>query len=244
MLRHYLDAVRICKNMLNELSTDPMHKTDVCLALQEKIISLLTGLENNIRRNKSAEKKIKQTLGDKINRKTKEHARALKERLKAIQSRIDEYHYYRILFKSFGDGIAFLYIDKYSLKTQNFKEGTGFIINKKGSRFERKCLRIALKGGNIAIMNDLTNVLKYFDLTLVKEPGIWFPLELKSSKVKKGVQQDKAEKLMGYLIDDRPTDIYGRGHEMSRMEHVTEMIDQTGKANLILDKARKQGIAI
>src|SRR5690606_25362697 len=133
-----------------------------CLLIQEKLIVSLTNIEYRIRKAKNEASGIKKLLANKNLQNSKEKSKQLKAQSKILLKRIDDYQNIRILFKSIADGIAFLYINRFDLKAQNFKQSTGFISNKKGSRLERKCFRYAFKAGGIAIMNDLTNVLKYF----------------------------------------------------------------------------------
>jgi hypothetical protein len=244
IIKYYIPSIRKCLNLLKKIQADPMTQAGTCYELQEKLISQLTILESKIRAHKKRSKEIKKLFGDRSRQKSKEESKTLKLKLKTIEENIEDYHFLRILFKSIGDGIAFLYIDRFSLKPQNFKESPGFISLKKGNRFERKCFRMVFNKGGIAILNDLTNVLKYFDLTLIKDINVWFPIELKSGKSRRDAQIEKGTRLLKYLIEDQPADVYERGHEMHRVEHLSELRDNVEKVNHLIDRARVSGYVI
>lgn len=244
ILSYYLPAIREVVSLLKELEKDPMGNKATCLAIQERLIVNLTNIEARIQKTKKEVSAIKQRLGDRNLKNTKEEAKQLKARSKSLLQRVDEYQYLRILFKSIGDGIAFLYINRFDLKTQNFKQSTGFISNKKGNRLERQCFRQAFKAGGIAIMNDLTNVLKYFDLMIIAGIDAWYPIEVKSGSSKNKVQADKGSTLMKYLIADVPADIYERGGPMIRQSLTSSIQDHVGQVNALIGDARQKGFAL
>lgn len=244
ILRYYLPAIRKIVNQLKELEKDPMGRSMTCLLIQEKLIVNLTNIEYRIRKAKSEVSGIKKLLADKDLHNSKERSKQLKAKSKILLKRIDEYQNIRILFKSIADGIAFLYINRFDLKAQNFKQSTGFISNKKGSRLERKCFRHTFKAGGIAIMNDLTNVLKYFDLMIITGLDEWFPIEVKSGSSKNKVQADKGKTLINYLLADEPADIYERGTPMIRQSLVSKVQDHIEKVNDLIKEARQRGFAL
>lgn len=244
ILRYYLPTIRKIVNQLKELEKDPMGSGTTCLLIQEKLIVSLTNIEYRIRKAKNEASGIKKLLANKNLRNSKEKSKQLKAQSKILLKRIDDYQNIRILFKSIADGIAFLYINRFDLKAQNFKQSTGFISNKKGSRLERKCFRYAFKAGGIAIMNDLTNVLKYFDLMIITGIDEWFPIEVKSGSSKNKVQANKGSTLMKYLLADEPADIYERGMPMIRQSLVSNVQDHVEKVNGLFKEARQKGFAL
>jgi hypothetical protein len=95
------------------------------------------------------------------------------------------------LLKAIGDGVAFLYLSKWDLKTMVFKEKPGFISGKEGLSLERRVLREAFARGGFAILNDLTTCLRYGDLTVPGAEGFMI-IELKSGGT--GARSDRAKR--------------------------------------------------
>jgi hypothetical protein len=96
----------------------------------------------------------------------------------------------------------------------------------------------------IAILNDLTNVLKYFDLTLIRGIDDWYPLELKSGRSRRPIQFEKGERLLNYLFNDTPSDLYERGHVMQRMEASSPPVDYAPAINELIKEARVKNYVI
>lgn len=244
LLKYYLPKIRELLTLLKTLEKDPMGNKSICLALQEKLITSLTKIEYRIKKVKKEVSNIKQLLGNKALNNTKEEAKRLKARSKNLYQKIDQYQQLRILFKSIGDGIAFIYINRFDLKTQNFKQSTGFISNKKGNRLERGCFRHLFNAGGIGVMNDLTNVLKYFDLTVILGIDQWLPIEIKSGSSKNKVQADKGQALIKYIKEDKPTDVYEMGTSMIRQSLNSEIHDYVNDINELIGKAKLDGAII
>ena len=124
-----------------------------------------------------------------------------------------EYRRLIVVFREIGDCLAFTYLDKYDIKPMAFKQSPGFVSGKKGTRFERRCLRRIFANGTIAILNDLTNCLRYGDLT-VPVGGMPNLMELKSGKAsgwRDDRQIERLSRLSVYLTTDRVTDWYHPG---------------------------------
>jgi len=94
------------------------------------------------------------------------------------------------IFKSFGDSVAFGYLDTHDLKQLSFnlenekhKNKSGFISGKKGFDFELEILQVIIYNHNIpAMLCDITNSLRYGDIiTLVHK---FMFIECKSGKSK------------------------------------------------------------
>lgn len=244
MLRYYLPTIRKLVILLKKLQEDPFKQPQICLQLQEKLITAISVLETRIRKCKSRIVLLKRRLSTKEQRNTKAESAKIKDQIERTGAIIAEYKYIYSLYKSIGDGIAFLYINRFDLKPQNFKESIGYITKKKGTRLERRLMRYSLKNGTICILNDLTNVLKYFDLTVVKEYNVWIPIEVKSGNSKNAVQAHKGSVLMEYLLNDKPTDIYRRGKVQHRMSTPTDPIDNIKAINITIRNIRKTGLSI
>lgn len=129
-----------------------------------------------------------------------------------------EWQYIRYNFMCLGDCLAFLYIDRFSLKQTYFdvnttmpKQGGGFILDKAGHKEEMFLLESAIAHNVPAVLCDITNVLRYGDICLLGG-GDPVPIEVKSSKIKdrRGKRQKgKLQKLANFLESDRAHNFRG-----------------------------------
>ncbi|NNU33417.1 hypothetical protein HK413_03250 [Mucilaginibacter sp. S1162] len=167
--------------MLHEAEKKPLKSGALWLSIQERLIVQITDTENRIRKARAGIKRIKHEL---TNKHSKEIATALKKEIEYQNDQIDLSERLLFVYRSIGDAMAYTFISRHDIKPLSEKQHAGFISNKKGNRFERQVLRLAFNRGAIAILNDLTNYLRYFDITIIKDHNVWLPLELKSGKKK------------------------------------------------------------
>lgn len=230
--------------MLHKARVEPYEKIQKWLILQEAIIKKLCYLEERVRDCKTEIKSLNVRRKNSKIRLTKEESIVVKERIRLLEYYIEEYHWIISIIKSIGDGIAFTFIHKLDIKPQNFKESPGFISGKKGLVLEKKILRHSFKNNTIAILNDLTSVLRYADLTLITNDG-YIPIEAKSSnnrnsRVKR--QEEKTNKLYKYLAEDITSDLYGDGSQvMQRMELGSLEINYINEFNELITSANNKG---
>lgn len=246
MTARYKKAICCLLKMLHEARKEPFSNIQKWLTLQEALIKKLVYIENKIRHCKKEINELNIKRKNPEFKLTKEESIIVKESLNFIEYKIDEYKWLILILKSIGDGIAFTFIHKLDIKPQNFKESPGFISGKKGIILEKKILRYSFKRGLIAIMNDLTSVLKYADITLINE-DIFFPIEVKTSVMDNSRinrQKDKTNKLYKYLFEDVSFDLYGDGtKEMRRVEIGSSEINYIEQFNKLLLSAKKKGYA-
>jgi hypothetical protein len=225
---------------LHTLAKQPFENHTGWLEYQEDLLRLTVSVESKVLKEKQKKKRLKGTLGDRDNRLSKEEAGLAKLLIKRCEDKIEQYHALLSVIKSFGDAMAFTFIDRFELKATTFREGAGFLINKKGNRLERKCFRAAYRMGAIAILNDLTNVLKYGDLTLVSAYRPAAYIEIKSGKrrnQREERQRESMQKLVDFLNHDTPTDILRPGMISHRMALAKPLEDHIGRLNQLLDRA-------
>jgi len=230
--------------MLHKARVEPFEDIHKWLILQEAIIKKLCYIEGRVRDCKAEIKRLNIKRKNPSIRLTKEESNVVKKRLKVLNYQIEEYHWIISILKSIGDGIAFTFMHKLDIKPQNFKESPGFTSGKKGLILEKKILRHSFKNNTIAILNDITSVLRYADLTVITNDG-YIPIEVKSSenknrRVKR--QEDKTNKLYKYLSEDVTSNLYGDGSQiMQRMESESPEINYLDKFNKIIVSAEKNG---
>lgn len=148
------------------------------------------------------------------------------------------------IYKSIGDGIAFTFLNKYDVKPQNFKESAGFISDKIGFKNEIKALRYSYSKGLIAILNDITSVLKYSDLTIVSKNKAPLAIEMKTSdninpRIER--QREKANSIYSYLTNDTTENLYGNEGETIRLALRSPEINYVNNINNLIEQAEKEG---
>jgi hypothetical protein len=177
----------------------------------------------------------------------KSAAKQMKDKLKRRKDQIAAQEKWYSLYKSIGDGTAFTFIDRFDLKPQFFKPSPGFISGKKGTRLERYCLRAAFRHDSIAIMNDLTHVMKYADITIVFEKNIWRLVEVKSGRRKNARDQRQNEmsnKMLEYVLKDTPADLYNLGAPMIRVAQVHKWKTHEKIMHTIFSEAKEKGFCL
>ena len=109
---------------------------------------------------------------------------------KSLERRTGDAQSLIFLWKCFGDGIAFLYLDKYALKhtylhatNRNPKQTAGFLLDKSGFDAEWRLLESALAHKVPAVLADLTNTIRHGDLCLLGASDPYL-IEVKSSNTK------------------------------------------------------------
>ena len=169
--------------------------------------------EDNILRHKAALKALKAKL--KTARGSKGDANAIRRTIGRTESYIDGYYQQRYIWKCFGDGLAFSYLDKYSAKhafyatdNYNVKPSAGMLHGKSGLVNELSCLFGAIAHDVPAVLCDVTNILRYGDICLLgaSDPC---PIEVKSSPQlnQRGKRQAATlKRLIDFLTTDRAED--------------------------------------
>lgn len=140
--------------------------------------------------------------------------------------------------REIGDSIAFAYFNKADLKSLCWKQSSGFITGKDGLQNELSKLKSIFELGGFAILNDITNSLRYGDIT-VDNNGVPQLLEIKSSdnKNERIIRQQKDiglrmemlnnNSLESFLGTDRKFQrVYLKKVEVNYIEELQELIDE------------------
>ncbi|ABS63838.1 hypothetical protein Plav_2224 [Parvibaculum lavamentivorans DS-1] len=124
----------------------------------------------------------------KTGRHSKGVAASLLEKIERIDKCIEACRYRIFIWKSFGDGLAYLYISKFSMKhaffdTRNYepKLTAGMIHGKAGLKKELEILELAFEHGLPAVLCDITNTLRHGDICLLGTNDPYL-LEVKSGR--------------------------------------------------------------
>ncbi|WP_066837206.1 hypothetical protein [Rufibacter ruber] len=244
--RYYNKTIITLLDALHLARKEPFKNIKKWLIIQEILIKRHIYVENQIRSLKSEIKELNKLRKSNTGRRlTRAESAEIKDKIEYYEYLIEEYNRVIKIFKSIGDGIAFTFLHKLDIKPQNFKESAGFISNKVGLKKEKRILRTAFKNNVVAILNDITSVLKFTDLILVTKEG-WAPIESKTSnnyneRIKR--QQEKAEKLFKYLDDDVAENLHETGKVMQRIEQSVPEENHISKLNRLIVKAKAKGEA-
>lgn len=216
----------------------------VCLEIQEILIQKITYFERKIQKLKAKVRDYTRFLKTKHSPPlTKEQAKILKSEIEYCQYLIDEYQNLQQLFRSIGDGLAFIYLDTWDIKPMAFKQSAGALSGKEGARLERRILRSILKSGRIAILNDLTTCLRHGDITVIEDslPKLF---EVKSGKARNDRtkrQIENIEKVLEYLYTDSVEGLYGSKLNIKRIAGHSQAKYHMDKFNKVIDEALVKG---
>ena len=204
------------------------------LGLQELLISEITLAETRVRQNK---KRARNAHG-----RTAEH---FSRRAKSLQDVI----YY---WKTFGDAIAFIYLDRFALKHVHYnvhnlspRSNAGFISGSAGFAREVDAMRLILNAGYPCVLTDLTNTIRYGDVCLLHGPDPLL-IEVKSSKTKgrRATRQRANLKALTEFYRTDQLDGFRGFPRVQRLAMRTEYKTFTAEFNQCIQTAYDEGYAI
>jgi hypothetical protein len=148
--------------MLRALRADQKNLA-VLKALQQLLCGEIVRAEQKIRRLKSELEGVVKSRGE-----------GAAKRSSYLRNRIEGLRQCAFVWRSFGDAIAFMYMDKFALKqtyynieNSNPKQDAGFLSDKYGLSYEMAFLESALSAQVPALLVDLTNTIRYGDVCLM-----------------------------------------------------------------------------
>jgi hypothetical protein len=217
----------------------------LCLIIQERLIVSIRRLERRYR-SKTLVLKVSRTALN-ISGLSKAARQEGKLNIDQLCKLLEGLRDLMFIYRMVGDAIAYIYLDRYDIKPLSIKESPGFLTKKKGLRLELYFVRTALRRGRVAILNDLTNCLRYADITLPKKNGKADFAEVKSGKLRFPRDERQIEKLKemaDYLGIDKPISLYGytdqKFRRVSLVRHPTEHVTEI---NSLLRRSRRSGVA-
>lgn len=215
MIRFYKKHIFNLVDRLRNL--DPSSDNfDVLIETQLYILKRILQTEERIDKRKRELGDLKASL--RRDRLCKNDAKKTKDRIEHLKKRITKYKWLLYIWRCFGDGIAFIYLDKWGLKSLMYehnspdvKQQAGFIGGKEGIYNEFALVLEAKKHGVPALLTDLTNIIRHGDVCLLgaSDPHV---IEVKSSPNKnKRVdrQLEGIEKIHSYLENDAGDSVRG-----------------------------------
>ncbi len=245
MIHYYKRSLLDLFEKVQILRENPFENRKLCLSIQETLIKKITYIEKKIRTLKENTKAYKKELRTKRSQSSgKEKSIKIKHHIKINQSHIKQYQAILLIFRDIGDALAFIYIDKWDIKPMSFKQPSGFISGKKGSRLERKCLRGTFEIGGVALLNDLTHCLRYGDITVPKE-GFFLIFEMKSGRwenIREKRQVNDLKNIYEYLFSDNTDKLYGLQREMVRRPIHSDEVYHTKEINSLINDSISKGV--
>jgi len=218
MLGYYKNHVLRLSARLQELHAEP-DNLQLLLSLQRDILRRILHTEARI----SEYRERWLTLGAQIKdgRLPKQDAARLKRKLSAADATLKQYQWLLYVWRCFGDGIAFAYVNKWAMKpllynVQNAyaKQGPGNITGKEGLKGEIALLLEAIRSGVPALLTDLTNSIRHGDVCLLSGPDPHL-IEVKSSKNSNrrvSRQIENLSSIHSYLEKDEAFNVRGFPH--------------------------------
>ena len=189
------------------------------LELQSDVLHKIVRLETRTRdlRTKRAlnKKRLSGSFGARL---SKAEAAEVKRSVARDEAGINVCQSLLRLTRSIADGLAFSVLPKWDIKPLSFKETAGFISGKQGLPLELRILRELLRKGEIALLNDITNCLRYGDITVPRMPSPAI-IEVKSGSAENSRarrQMAKAEEIAAYLSTDVSNNWQGTGWTVTR----------------------------
>lgn len=247
MLKYYKKTLINLFSKVQVLNANPIENSKLCLQIQETLVKRITYVERQIRILRSEADGLRNTLRNPNRpRQDKEITRTIAERIALCNQQIEEYKDILSVLRQVGNAIAFSYIDKWDIKALANRDSAGFISGKKGLKRELSIMRTFFAHGQPAILNDITNCLRYGDLTL--PVGDTFQIvEVKTSKhddERLSRQIDSAEKLFKYFRTDRTSGLYGLKSEVRRIGLWKDEVNCRRQANQVINETLEFGKSI
>lgn len=205
--------------------------------------------EANIGRHKAAVKALRAQL--KTARPSREEANKIRRTITRTERYIDTYFQQRYIWKCFGDGLAYAFLDKYAVKhaffeteTYDVKPSAGMLGGKSGLVGEITCLLSALDHDVPAVLCDITNTLRYGDVCLLgaSDPCL---IEVKSRAGlnQRGKRQAAALKRLTNFLETDQADNFRVAGRTRRVQVNIKERNYRKAMNACIEEASREGFA-
>jgi hypothetical protein len=217
--------------------------------IQLLLIKLIRRTERKIAALRNERSRVNATL--RIERPPKALAALMKTQIEDIDAKVADSKHLLYFWRCFGDGIAYLYLDKHALKHTLFKthdysrkESPGALSGKIGFRRERGIVKVMCARGVPALLCDLTNTIRFGDVCPLvgRDP---MPIEIKSSdnrNARVDRQIDALTTLHNFFESDVATNFRGLPR-LRRVEIGPEEVTRTDEINTCIEAAKDSGFA-
>lgn len=215
MKRLFFEEILNLKEEINKLQNDK-DNVAILAQLQETLLDYHCWLEkkHHIRK----ERFINLQRMKKFTENTKEVSLLIKSAIKINRYQLNEIKELKLWLRHIGNSIPHIYYHKgdlraysYSLNDENLKELSGDIFGKDGLELELEFFRGGIEQGYKTLLNDLTSIIRYGDITIM-EKEIPFIVEVKKSSAtskKADKQLRNMKEIQKYLLEDVSKTIRG-----------------------------------
>ncbi len=235
-------------NDINEglqiLLENPYESKELAHDIQLLLLDRIIQVEDVIRKNNETVKSNKQKARDK--RINQDERKSISLETKSLNDVNEILKQDLKRLREIGDSIAFAYFNKHDLKTLCWKESAGFIGGKDGLKKELEEFEKFFKQGEFAILNDITNSLRFGDITVEKDGKPHF-LEIKSSihsdaRIQR--QEKNLKERIEFLNNDYVENLFGSSMNFKRIYSSNPEKNCIDRARDLIDKAIKTGYVI
>lgn len=239
MFHYYKKTLFLLKEKLNALNSSPTN--DKLFELQKILITKIKDIECRITRVKNEIRESK---------KARRSGATSKEFIKRLQNKLDFYQHLLIIYKSFGDGILFIYIDRMNIRSLMYDSNmndlprNGFLSGKAGFKLELKILSALIDQGIPALLSDITNTIRHGDICVLIGPDPYV-FEVKTSKNKNARTERQEQKLIEfykYMTEDKFVTSDGMPCIRVSSPSDYEIKEHTDIFNDLLDKAASESM--
>jgi hypothetical protein len=235
---------------LHVLREDP-DDLPLLVQLQRDILRAVIRAERDSDRYRRVRAGLKRSLASRL---SKDNARQAKDHLGACDVRLTDLKALIVFWKTIGDGIAHIFLDKYALKQTFYKadsyeakETAGFISGNAGHAGEWALLEEAIEAGVGALLCDLTNVIRHGDVCLLGGPGgTPYLMEVKSSdnqNRRTSSQGHGRQLIQDFLSTDVARDFKG-APVVSRVAFPEAEVNRFELINASMRAALTQGVSV
>lgn len=234
--------------LLHTLKAAP-ERLELVLALHRHIIRAIVRTELRIQRLRKKRLLVSAAPKRQV---TREVAKERKEMISSLRDREQELTHLLFLWRCFGDGIAFIYQSKYSLKHLYFdgeykpKETAGFMtVNgrlKRGFAREYRVLVSGIKHNVPVVLSDITNIVRHGDVCALggADPLL---IEVKTSgnrNARTGRQDEQRRLLAEFYANDGAPEFRG-AINVRREELTLAEVEYESIANQCINEALQSG---
>ncbi|MDP9968825.1 hypothetical protein J2W39_000048 [Variovorax paradoxus] len=247
MLHRYRHSIYALTDKLHALQAKPEDLT-LLLDLQKALLTRIKRTDARIAELKAKRKALVQL---KKSGQSKERSKVTKAAIAITDEAISDAQQLLFLWRCFGDGIAFIYVNKQALKhmlynTHDYevKPSPGAILGKIGLRKEWSILEALIKKGIPAVLSDLTNTIRHGDICVLIGPDP-IPVEVKTSKnsnARVDRQIASLTALNKFFRTDAATNFRGLDHVV-RLEIPMPEGNHADAMNECIERSRETGFA-
>jgi hypothetical protein len=249
MLGYYKRHIVQLSMQLQELRSHP-DDLQLLVALQLEILARIIHMESKISRSREQLGALKRQLM--ARRLPKDAAANLKRDIAVKARKVKQSQWLLFVWRCFGDGIAFAYLDKWAMKpllynidNPQVKQGAGHITGKEGLKWEIELLQRLANVGVPALLTDLTNSIRHGDICLLAGDDPYL-IEVKSSentnrRVER--QTEDIRSIHSYLVTDQALNVRGVPH-VKRIEHCVPEKNYIDMLDAAIGTALQEGLFV